>query len=72
LTNLAALSWPGGQLVYSALLSQVDAARQMLQSAGIRVLAPDIENGPGRIANLLDELSAQAEPDATRGQCSAG
>ena len=48
--DLAALSWPGGQLVYSALLSQVDAASQMLRAAGIRVLALDIENGPGWVA----------------------
>jgi len=52
-----ALSWPGGQLMYSALPAQVAAAVHLLQATGVEVLALDIGNGPAWV--VLDIAALQ-------------
>lgn len=41
-----ALYWPDGELVYTALLSQVESAMQLLREIGVKRLALDLANGP--------------------------
>ncbi|MCP5415595.1 MAG: AMP-binding protein [Chromatiaceae bacterium] len=45
-----ALCWPGGDFSYSALLTEIDLATELLRASGVKVLALDLENGPAWIA----------------------